>query len=76
MPPQVAYFVVLFLAGASSLVSAADWQTGPGYRFQPLPVPAGGHSGFSLLTAAETGITFSNLVPAEMHLTNHVFLDG
>jgi len=41
-----------------------------------LSVPAGGHSGFSLLTAAETGITFSNLVPAEMHLTNHVFLDG
>ncbi len=76
MPPQVAYLVVLFLAGDSFFVRAADWQTGPGYRFQALSVPAGGHAGFSLLTAAETGISFSNLVPAEMHLTNHVFLDG
>lgn len=76
MSPQVAYFVVLFLAGASLYVRAADWQRAPGYRFQPLSVPAGGHPGFSLLTAAETGISFSNLVPADMHLTNHTFLDG
>jgi hypothetical protein len=59
VPPQVAYFVVRCLAGASVFAREANWQTGPGYRFQALAVPAGGHAGFSLLTAAETGISFS-----------------
>ena len=76
MPSLVLYLVALFLAGESLPARTAEWQSGPGYRFQPLPVAADGHTGFSLLASADTGITFSNLVPAEMHLTNHVLLDG
>jgi enediyne biosynthesis protein E4 len=59
-----------------SIGTSAEWQTGPGYRSTTLSVPNGGKPGFKLLTAAETGITFSNTVPEEVHLTNHIFLDG
>src|SRR5439155_14752779 len=36
------------------------WQTGAGCRFAVLPVPASGHTGFTLLKPNDTGITFSN----------------
>jgi enediyne biosynthesis protein E4 len=52
------------------------WQPGPGYRSAELAVPKTGKAGFTLLTSADTGITFSNTVPEQVHLTNHIFLDG
>jgi hypothetical protein len=36
------------------------WQQGPGFRFAPLHVPDGGRHGFTRLSPAETGITFTN----------------
>ena len=53
-----------------------DWQNGPGYRSAQLIVPKTGKTGFDLLSSTDTGITFSNLVPEQVHLTNHIFLDG
>ena len=50
------------LAGAT--LFAADtslpWQAGAGFRSAPLSVPASGRTGFALLRAAQTGITFTN----------------
>ena len=66
----------LFGWAGPSVLAAAEWQNGPGYRSTVLSLPAHGHTGFALLNSAQTGITFSNLVPYEMHLTNHVLLDG
>ncbi|HZR18099.1 MAG TPA: FG-GAP-like repeat-containing protein [Verrucomicrobiae bacterium] len=68
--------VSLILAASSLLGTAADWQNGQGYRSRELPVAKNGKPGFVLLNAEQTGITFSNIVPPEMHLTNHVLLDG
>jgi hypothetical protein len=68
--------VCVLLLTLPLLSGAADWQNGPGYRCRQLAVPKPAKPGFLLLSAAQTGITFSNIVPPEMHLTNHVLLDG
>jgi hypothetical protein len=70
-----ALFAFLFLTSCLSNAVAAEWQPGPGYRTLALPVPKTGKAGFTLLNAAETGVSFSNTVPQEVLLTNHVFLD-
>ena len=66
----------LFLLSTLAPLSALEWQNGAGYRSSELPVPKTGQTGFTMLSAAQTGITFSNTVPEEVHLTNHIFLDG
>src|SRR5437899_11467780 len=58
------------------LLWAAEWQTGPGYRSIDLEVAKSGKPGFSLLSAAHTGILFSNTIPESVHLTNQILLDG
>jgi enediyne biosynthesis protein E4 len=67
---------VLLLFCCSPFLLAAEWQSGPGYRSQELPVPRSGKPGFTLMPSATTGILFSNTVPEAVHLTNHIFLDG
>ena len=62
--------------GVGLAVRGGEWVSGPGHRSMELPVPKAGKAGFTMLTAAQTGITFSNLVPESVHLTNHIFLDG
>jgi hypothetical protein len=67
---------VLFILCSSLALTAAEWQSGPGYRSKDLPTSKTGKVGFTMLTEAETGITFSNTVPEQVHLTNHIYLDG
>jgi enediyne biosynthesis protein E4 len=76
VPSRLLNYTTLFLAGSSLALNAADWQSGPGCQYLALDVPSGGRAGFTLLSSAQTGITFSNAVAPEMHLTNHVLLDG
>ncbi|MGH7972516.1 MAG: hypothetical protein ACREIC_27700, partial [Limisphaerales bacterium] len=73
MNPTTCALIVVWLAVSSA---AAEWKAGAGYRVLELPVPKAGKAGFTMLTSADTGITFSNTVPEEVHLTNHIFLDG
>ena len=80
--PPVAKILNRLIVGLMVLVwsalsaTAAEWQLGQGYRSMELTVPKTGKAGFTALGSAETGITFSNTVPEEAHLTNHVYLDG
>src|SRR5216683_465010 len=53
-----------------------DWQTGPGYRWRELPVPAAGKTGFTLLPPQSTGIRFTNYLSPERYLTNSMLLNG
>ena len=71
-----AFVCLLLIVCSWSMLAASEWQPGAGYRSRELPVPKTGKPGFTMLTAAETGITFSNTVPEQVHLTNHIFLDG
>jgi hypothetical protein len=62
------------LAGAS--LSAADWQSGAGCRFQALEIASGGKAGFSLLPPQTTGIEFTNVLPLSRSLTNTILPNG
>jgi enediyne biosynthesis protein E4 len=68
--------LILVSACASSNLAAADWQSTNGFRSKPLSVPAGGRTYLERLTAAATGITFSNTVPDEKALENSLRADG
>src|SRR3989475_3955194 len=52
------------------------WQTGPGYRWRELPVPAAGKTGFTLLPPETTGILFTNLISDQRSVTNRNLLSG
>lgn len=58
------------------LLGAYAVENGPGYRFWPLQVPGSGRTGFTLCTAAATGIDFTNRLSLERSMTNHVLLNG
>lgn len=66
------------LAGVNALVdcNGADWPPEAGARSIPLPVPAMGKTGFTLVPGSQSGITFTNLVPEQRHLTNQILLNG
>src|SRR5713226_1590585 len=61
---------------AAAAGAALNWQTGPGYRWRELPVPAMGKTGFTLLPPQSTGILFTNYLSPERYLTNSMLLNG
>ena len=65
--------VVLHLIGRAS---AADWETGPGFRARRLDVPTAGRTGFHALPPSETGIFFTNLLSKQSAATNRVLENG
>ena len=67
--------LILFLAGACQ-VSALEWQGGAGFRSARLSVPAEGRTGFSLLSPATTGITFSNHLSDAAASANRILENG
>src|SRR5213082_2984096 len=68
--------LLALLASLSLAVRALDWTPQNNFRVAQLPVPATGKTGFTLLPANLTGITFTNLLPIERHLTNQILLNG
>jgi enediyne biosynthesis protein E4 len=60
----------------STSLPAESWQTGPGFRYAPLPVPATGKTGFSRLPTAQTGLNFTNTLPEARFLTNQILPNG
>ncbi len=75
---SVRWLTVLLIAGlAGGIVHATEPASPPpGVRAIPLTVPAQGRAGFSLLTSAETGITFTNVLLPEPESRNHNLLNG
>ena len=64
--------LAVLLLGACSTPSnpAATWHQESGYRWRELAVGGGQHSGFTELSAAETGIDFLDSVPQDSMLQN------
>jgi hypothetical protein len=67
---------LLFWADQSDRAGAQAWQTASGCRWAPLAVPLSGKTGFTEMPAEQTGITFTNWLPAERYLTNQILLNG
>ena len=57
-------------------VRAVDSHEIPGGRWSPLIVPSIGHTGFTLLNASNTAVTFTNKLPLERYTTNQIYLNG
>ena len=53
-----------------------QWKTGPGYRSAELNVATNGHTGFTLLNPAQTGITFSNRLADASIARNRIYEIG
>src|SRR5439155_202998 len=66
----------LFLAQGVAESSGLNWQTGQGYRWSELAVPQIGKTGFTLLQAETTGITFTNFITDARSVTNQNLLNG
>src|SRR5260370_23937947 len=64
------------LVALAQSLSAVEWQTGPGYRWRDLPVPATGKTGFTLLPPETTGIFFTNFISDQRSVTNQNVLSG
>ena len=52
------------------------WKTAESFRSAPFPVPTNGRPGFTALTAAQTGIVFTNTLPLPRILANQNLLNG
>jgi len=68
--------IALTLLAVIGRASAAEWVSGSGHRFLPLPPIAGERAGFTLMATAQTGIHFTNLLGEERGLTNQIFHNG
>lgn len=70
--------LALFLLTAGHVAGAQPlaWETGPGHRRAPLPVPANGQTGFKLLSQAETGIRFTNTLSFKRAGENQNLMSG
>ncbi|MBL9174059.1 MAG: VCBS repeat-containing protein [Verrucomicrobiales bacterium] len=75
-PRFAAIFGCLLAVGILRGAEATAWRAEAQGRHRPLPVPASGHTGFTLVPAASTGLQFTNRLSTERSLTNHILLNG
>jgi len=68
--------LLLFAALSLNEATAFDWQPGSGFKSAKLSIPKVGKTGFTLLSPARTGITFTNFLGKEMSLTNTIVGNG
>ncbi|HTH46686.1 MAG TPA: VCBS repeat-containing protein, partial [Candidatus Limnocylindria bacterium] len=74
LPRSIWLLLLLLLTGASA--QAADWHEFPGGRWQALPVPASGKTGFQLLSPADTGLSFTNTLREADGAQNRTLFNG
>jgi hypothetical protein len=90
-PPSVRVLVailasVLWLAGPVQSQGAAAWQRGPGFRFMEIQANPGNRgstptatpqtAGFTDMSTARAGITFSNTLPTRLMTENYNLMNG
>ena len=71
-----AVIAFLFFLTAHLRADPFKWTSLNGHRSAELTVPKEGKPGFSVVPAAQTTITFSNIVSPSRPFTNQVFLNG
>lgn len=74
-------FVARLIVGAAlalpAVADALDWREGDGFRSALLtPQPGGRPVGFTLLSPAATGVTFTNALAQSRYVTNQIYLNG
>src|SRR5438128_2065733 len=73
----VGFFFPLLVGGSSAAATEASvWVDAPGHRYALLQLSGTRREGFVLLSPAQTGVTFTNSLPEDRHLTNQILLNG
>src|SRR5262245_56973294 len=67
--------LVVFLA-ATVTDYGASLEGGPGFRATAIQVGGGSQPRFVVQEPSVTGIWFTNLLPAQRHITNQIYLNG
>jgi len=70
------FSVLILLLAGPCLHAALKWEQRDGYRVAKLDVPAQGHSGFTSLAPAQTGIQFTNQLNYDRSQANQNLLNG
>ncbi len=68
-------FLLLF-GSLSGLAAELKWTSGSGFRSAELDIPKVGQPGFTLMAPSLTGLSFSNVLAPQRHLTNQILLNG
>ena len=68
--------LILGAFGNRAFGEALAWKKSESFRSAPLSVPTNGRTGFTALTAAQTGIVFTNTLPLPRILANQNLLNG
>jgi hypothetical protein len=64
------------LLSLSAHAETPVWHDQPGARWTDLPALTGGHTGFTLMSPAQTGVAFTNSVDESAAAANRVLLNG
>ncbi|MGD0537181.1 MAG: CRTAC1 family protein [Verrucomicrobiota bacterium] len=75
-PRRWSWLLAPALALGVGAAPVLTWENEPGGRSAALTIPAQGKTGFTLLRAADTGITFTNRVSDSRSMTNHILFNG
>ncbi|MBI2926680.1 MAG: VCBS repeat-containing protein [Verrucomicrobia bacterium] len=70
------YCTIALIALATLPAAALEWAEQEGHRRAALAVVAGGKTGFTEVSPAASGVTFTNRLGEERSLTNQIFLNG
>ncbi len=70
------YRWVLTVLALFRAMAGSPWGDQPYGRSEDLARLPDGHPGFTVMPASETGVAFTNRIPTERSLTNHIFLNG
>ena len=68
--------LILGAFGNRAFAEALAWKKAESFRSASLSVPTNGRTGFTALTAAQTGIVFTNTLPLPRILANQNLLNG
>src|SRR5438034_163366 len=73
---MAAALLITWMDPPSTAAEQLQWEQKNGYRVAPLNVPKSGHSGFTLLTPAQTNIRFTNNLSYARSQANQNLLNG
>lgn len=77
MHMRMTRLIAAFWLAAGLGAFAQTWQDAPGCRFAPVAPAAGARPvGFTLLSPAQTGVTFTNVLAQSRFVTNQIYLNG
>lgn len=71
-----AFLAIVFSCAISPWAAGLNWETGPGFRRARAAPPAGEGAGFTAMSSAESGVSFTNVLSQARLLANANLMNG